>query len=244
MQCFSLFSPPMDDVSHHQPTSPLPASVVSTDLSQESLPDHDEGLVALMRSRSGQSIKSSTSSTVLDSSWSRIKLGSPPSKRPSIIAPSSHHHGHMLKSSAFDLSPAITISITPMSEVESDADTSSGSLNPVIISTSHQGMSYLSPFSTVITTCSSRTTSESNLSSSGYSSMASPGPSRSGSSNPLCISESEDTSTPTKINAFFPKGIQVVPSSISGIMYNIYLRTFLLGIFQIFWPTNRIRYTF
>ena len=50
------------------------------------------------------------------------------------------------------------------------------SLNPVI-STSHQqvGMSYLSPFSTVITTCSSRTTSESNLSSSGYSSMASPG---------------------------------------------------------------------
>lgn len=53
-----------------------------------------------------------------------------------------------------------------------------------------------------------RTTSESNLSSSssGYSSMASPGPSRSGSSNPLCcLSESEDNTsgTPTKTNALF-----------------------------------------
>ncbi len=54
----------------------------------------------------------------------------------------------------------------------------------------------------------SRTTSESNLSSSssGYSSMASPGPSRSGSSNPLCcLSESEDNTsgTPTKTSALF-----------------------------------------
>ena len=94
------------------------------------------------------------------------------------------------------------------------------------------GMHYLSPFTIPVTvaTCGSRTTSESNLSSSGYSSMASPGtryiycrfiiemriqdtlfslpfpgPSRSGSSNPLCISESEDTSTstPTSNAAFF-----------------------------------------
>ena len=47
----------------------------------------------------------------------------------------------------------------------------------------------------------SRATSESNLSSSGYSS----GTSRCGSSNPLCISESEDTATPTSnTTTFFP----------------------------------------
>lgn len=40
------------------------------------------------------------------------------------------------------------------------------------------------------------TASESNLSSSGYSSMASPGPSRCGSSNPLCPSEMEDPGPP------------------------------------------------
>ena len=81
-----------------------------------------------------------------------------------------------MKKGSLDLSSGPAITITPMSEVESDADTSSGSLNPVTSSTS-AGMNYLSPF-TIITTCSSRTTSESNLSSSGYSSMASPGPSR------------------------------------------------------------------
>ena len=49
----------------------------------------------------------------------------------------------------------------------------------------------------------SRATSESNLSSSGYSS----GTSRCGSSNPLCISESEDTATPTSnTTTFFPGG--------------------------------------
>lgn len=51
-------------------------------------------------------------------------------------------------------------------------------------------MTYLSPFSVV--TRGDHTASESNLSSSGYSSMASPGPSRCGSSNPLCPSEMED----------------------------------------------------
>lgn len=52
------------------------------------------------------------------------------------------------------------------------------------------GMCYLSPF----TMCSraDRTISESNLSSSGYSSMASPGPSRCGSSNPLYPHEMDE----------------------------------------------------
>lgn len=51
-------------------------------------------------------------------------------------------------------------------------------------------MCYLSPFSMSVR--GERAPSESNLSSSGYSSMASPGPSRCGSSNPLCPSEMED----------------------------------------------------
>lgn len=50
------------------------------------------------------------------------------------------------------------------------------------------GMCYLSPFSM----CSRNDRSEGNLSSSGYSSMASPGPSRCGSNNPLLPGEMED----------------------------------------------------
>lgn len=74
---------------------------------------------------------------------------------------------------------------------EGESDTESGKQtkthNPTVNSA---GMNYLSPFSM----CSrgDRTASESNLSSSGYSSMASPGPSRCGSNNPLCLSEVED----------------------------------------------------
>ncbi|KFB42558.1 AGAP000443-PA-like protein [Anopheles sinensis] len=52
------------------------------------------------------------------------------------------------------------------------------------------GMCYLSPFSMCIR--GDRAPSESNLSSSGYSSMASPGPSRCGSSNPLFPHESDE----------------------------------------------------
>ncbi|XP_049809059.1 uncharacterized protein LOC126252230 [Schistocerca nitens] len=51
-------------------------------------------------------------------------------------------------------------------------------------------MCYLSPFS--MCSRADRTASESNLSSSGYSSMASPGPSRCGSNNPLCPSETDE----------------------------------------------------
>lgn len=81
--------------------------------------------------------------------------------------------------------PVITVTCS-MSEVESDADspaTKSGVGNS-------GGMCYLSPFS--MCSRADRTTSESNLSSSGYSSMASPGPSRCGSNNPLCPPDTED----------------------------------------------------
>ena len=58
-----------------QPTVSGPANIV-TDLSQESLPDHDEGLAALMRSRSGQGhLKDKSILDATDGSWSRIKLG-------------------------------------------------------------------------------------------------------------------------------------------------------------------------
>lgn len=90
--------------------------------------------------------------------------------------------------------PMITITCN-VSEPESDTESISpasknqnlGSLNPTVNSV---GMSYLSPFS--MCSRADRTASESNLSSSGYSSMASPGPSRCGSNNPLCLSEAED----------------------------------------------------
>ena len=82
--------------------------------------------------------------------------------------------------------PMITVT-SNMSELESDIDTMSPAMSKSpgghLCIPSH-GMSYLSPFSVV--TRGDRTISESNLSSSGYSSMASPGPSRCGSSNPLC----------------------------------------------------------
>lgn len=83
-----------------------------------------------------------------------------------------------------------------MSEAESDADMLSppnGKPGTGHLLVPSSGMCYLSPFS--ICTRGDRTISESNLSSSGYSSMASPGPSRCGSSNPLCSSEMEDPGT-------------------------------------------------
>ena len=84
---------------------------------------------------------------------------------------------------------------TNMSEVESDADMLSPTVHKGSSGVHHlmvpsSGMCYLSPFA--ICTRGDRTISESNLSSSGYSSMASPGPSRCGSSNPLCPNEMDD----------------------------------------------------
>lgn len=87
--------------------------------------------------------------------------------------------------------PLITITCN-MSEAESDAE----SMSPAIKAGGHSssGMTYLSPFS--MGARGEHNASESNLSSSGYSSMASPGPSRCGSSNPLCPSEMEDQGPP------------------------------------------------
>lgn len=85
--------------------------------------------------------------------------------------------------------PLITITCN-MSEAESDIEP----ISPATKLSGHHGvqpgMTYLSPFS--MAHRAEQHASESNLSSSGYSSMASPGPSRCGSSNPLCPSEMED----------------------------------------------------
>lgn len=90
--------------------------------------------------------------------------------------------------------PLITVTCN-MSEAESDIESISPiNKNSVHLGVPPGGMTYLSPFS--IVTRGDHTASESNLSSSGYSSMASPGPSRCGSSNPLCPSEMEDPGPP------------------------------------------------
>lgn len=75
----------------------------------------------------------------------------------------------------------------------SHIDTSDGRLS-LGVPPSHGGMCYLSPFS-MGTMRNDRAPSESNLSSSGYSSMASPGPSRCGSNNPLFPCEIDDAGT-------------------------------------------------
>ncbi|GAB0092216.1 C-type lectin-like [Sergentomyia squamirostris] len=137
-------------------------------------------------------------------------LGSPPPQRASIgdasmlTFPNKYQHKRLLKQlekpTSLDLTftpPLITIT-SSLSEVESDMDNMSPAPGK-IPTTSHlcvpgsTGMCYLSPFTTV--TRNDRTTSEGNLSSSGYSSMASPGPSRCNSNNPLCLSENEEPGT-------------------------------------------------
>ncbi|XP_062537723.1 uncharacterized protein LOC134206060 isoform X2 [Armigeres subalbatus] len=134
--------------------------------------------------------------------------GSPPPQRASIGETSFHFPNKQQqkrllnkweKPGSLDLPfepPMITIT-SNMSELESDADCMSpaatgkpNGTNTLGVSGSSVGMCYLSPFS--MCTRGDRAPSESNLSSSGYSSMASPGPSRCGSSNPLCPSEMED----------------------------------------------------
>lgn len=79
-----------------------------------------------------------------------------------------------------------------MTEMESDTDTMSPAniKCPTQLGLPRNDMCYLSPFSSV--SRSDRTISESNLSSSGYSSMASPVPSRCGSSNPLYPNDTDD----------------------------------------------------
>lgn len=79
-----------------------------------------------------------------------------------------------------------------MTEMESDTDTMSPANTkcPTQLGLPRNDMCYLSPFSSV--SRGDRTISESNLSSSGYSSMASPAPSRCGSSNPLYPNDTDD----------------------------------------------------
>jgi hypothetical protein len=107
-----------------------------------------------------------------------------------------------------------------MSEVESsDAECMSPGPNKTSSSSStlgipSSGMCYLSPFS--ICGRGERAPSESNLSSSGYSSMASPGPSRCGSSNPLFPNETEDPgSGETAQKRYLFKDLQL-PFSFAG----------------------------
>lgn len=89
--------------------------------------------------------------------------------------------------------------VLPMISIESDAEiilspaTSKANLMPCSkINSNTSGMTYLSPFSMCIR--GDRAPSEGNLSSSGYSSMASPGTSRCSSSNPLCLGEEDGIS--------------------------------------------------
>lgn len=133
--------------------------------------------------------------------------GSPPPQRASIgetsfSFPNKQQQKRLLKQfdkpTSLDLPfapPMITIS-SNLNDLESEPDCNSPAqikqpTNLLLgVPGSSVGMCYLSPFS--ICTRGDRTISDSNLSSSGYSSMASPGPSRCGSSNPLCPSETED----------------------------------------------------
>ncbi|GLG96840.1 Uncharacterized protein GBIM_03733, partial [Gryllus bimaculatus] len=95
--------------------------------------------------------------------------------------------------------PLITVTCN-MSEADSDTDSPAAKAAGVHAGGGGGGgpggggvgvaMCYLSPFS--MCSRADRTASESNLSSSGYSSMASPGPSRCGSNNPLCPREVRD----------------------------------------------------
>lgn len=87
--------------------------------------------------------------------------------------------------------------------MESDTDTMSpANLKcPTQLGLPRNDMCYLSPFSSR----GDRTISESNLSSSGYSSMASPAPSRCGSSNPLYPNDTDDGGGPSGSNAKFRK---------------------------------------
>lgn len=82
-----------------------------------------------------------------------------------------------------------------MAEMESDTDTMSPATSKSgnTIGLPRNDMCYLSPFTVVCRN--ERTISDSNLSSSGYSSMASPAPSRCGSSNPLYPHDIDDPSS-------------------------------------------------
>ena len=197
-----------------QPPTPTASNNTSSLAAWES--ERDEGLVALMQKRSQQGQIKTAEIKAAAASWTGIRLGSPPAQRSELTLRPPDTTDKPRPLDLPNIGPAIMV--TPMSEIESDDQTEPIAVHHIPIPvTSTKTMHYLSPFTIITTSCTSRTTSESNLSSSGYSSMASPGPSRSGSSNPLCISESEDTSTPTKTTTtFFPK-LSVTPPTLLGV---------------------------
>lgn len=135
--------------------------------------------------------------------------GSPPPQRASIgetsgLFPNKQQQKRLLMhydkydkpgSLDFQFAPPMITVTANLSEAESDAEflspatSKATTLMPIInsklmASTGTTGMTYLSPFSMCVGR--DRAPSEGNLSCSGYSSMASPGPSRCGSNNPLC----------------------------------------------------------
>lgn len=121
----------------------------------------------------------------------------PPHKEPPFLSRGSKLLKDLDKPTSLDLPvppPLITVTCS-MSEVESDGESPAAKSG----GNSSSGMCYLSPFS--MCTRADRTTSESNLSSSGYSSMASPGPSRCGSNNPLCpdVDDSHQSKKPSPL---------------------------------------------
>lgn len=102
-----------------------------------------------------------------------------------------------------------------MSEAESDAEFLSPSTpkNLLMPNKNVTGMTYLSPFS--MCGRNERAPSEGNLSSSGYSSMASPGPSRCGSNSKLCTNEMDTVISipvPSMMNTRFHHSILKRPS--------------------------------
>ncbi|XP_073829879.1 uncharacterized protein isoform X3 [Musca autumnalis] len=136
--------------------------------------------------------------------------GSPPPQRASIgetsfMFPNKQQQKRLLKqfekptSLDFPFVPPMITVTSNMSELESDTEPLSPAPKTImgggggpggLMPPNPVGMCYLSPFT--MCTRADRTISESNLSSSGYSSMASPGPSRCGSSNPLYPNEMDE----------------------------------------------------
>lgn len=176
-------------------------SAISTDINQ---PSHDENRKIAQRPKDLiiPELMVQTPSPIKERLPVINFLGSPPPQRErasigasSGLFPSKQQQKKLMmqfeKAGSLDfpfIPPTITITAN-MSEVESDADFLSPSTPKISLlpNKSQTGMTYLSPFS--MGSRNERAPSEGNLSSSGYSSMASPGPSRCGSNSKLCGNE-------------------------------------------------------